>query len=118
MSFVPAPQGCFDVIYATFLCLLLRDSVPMTRELNLFPLFFLTLWIDSYKSRQLAKEVSLILDRSRIGETDRALIENSRLYAVSFLIPQAESLWGVSLSKDHVRLVCALFQIGFGSLHS
>lgn len=111
------PQGCFDVIYATFLCLLLRDSVPMTRELNLFPLFFLTLWIDSYKQRQHAEEVSLISDRSRIGETDRVLIENTRLQAVSFFIPQPESLQGVSLSKDHVRLVCALFQIGFGLLH-
>jgi hypothetical protein len=59
----------------------------MTGELNLFPLFFLTPWIDSYNSRQHVKEVSLILDRSWTGETDRALIENTRLYAASFLIP-------------------------------
>lgn len=59
--------------------------MPMTRE-NLFTPFFLTLWIDSHKLRQHVEKVSVISDRSWIEETYRVLIENTRLYAVFFLI--------------------------------
>lgn len=39
-------------------------SVPMTREKNLFTLFFLTPQIDLYNLRKHVEKVSLILDKS------------------------------------------------------